>query len=381
MSRRRFLAGAAAAAGTVLAYSVGRRVGPVFGQAGELAQKRVGFALVGIGALSMGQLIPALQNTTKYCKCIAFVTGHREKNLPLAQRLGIAPEHVYTYENFDTIKDNPEVDVVYVVLPNSMHMEYTIRAARAGKHVLCEKPMANSVEECQKMIDACKAAKRKLMIAYRMQYEPLTLKLIDMCRDPERIGKIEHIDAVCSANRLNDRYESVWRIQKPLSGGGALMDMGIYALQSARYLSGEEPIEVKTTKYDPPDGGTSGPFRDVERNIVFDLTFPSGATATVASSYTERGNRTQLTAAKGDLDLNPLMNYSGNRAYYTPRAGARQEIQYTWANHFAAEMDDFAQCILQEKQTRTPGEIGLQDMKIIMAAYESARTGRPVKLG
>jgi predicted dehydrogenase len=378
-TRRTFLAGTAAAAGAAFLNSLrGQTLPAAF--PGEAPQKKVGFALVGIGSLSAGQLVPALQNTTKFCKCVAFVTGHREKNLPLAQRVGISPEHVYTYENFDTIKDNPEVDVVYVVLPNSMHMEYTIRAAKAGKHVLCEKPMANSVEDCQKMIDACKAAKRKLMIAYRMQYEPLTLKLIDLCRDPGKIGKIKHIDALCSANRLNDKYENVWRVQKPLAGGGALMDMGIYALQSTRYLSGEEPVEVKTTRYDPPDGGNTGPFRDIERNIVFDLLFPSGATATVTSSYTERANRTQLTAEKGDLDLNPLMNYNGNRAYYTPKTGERQEIQYTWANHFASEMDDFAQCVLQDKQTRTPGEVGLQDMKIIMAAYESARTGKPVKL-
>jgi predicted dehydrogenase len=317
---------------------------------------------------------------TKYCKCVAFVTGHREKNLPVAQRLGITPEHVYTYETFDTIKDNPEVNVIYIVLPNSMHAEYTIRAAKAGKHVLCEKPMACSVEDCQKMIDACKAANRKLMIAYRMHYEPLTIKLMELTRTPDKIGKISHIDAVCSADRNNNRYEDVWRLQKPLAGGGALMDMGIYALQSVRYLSGQEPIEVTTTKYDPPDGGNTGPFQTVERNIVFDLKFASGMTATVTSAYTVRGNRTQLTAEKGDLDLNPLMNYTGNRAYYTPKGGERQEVPYTWAHHFACEMDDFAQCVMQDKESRTPGTEGLQDMKIIMAAYESARTGRAVKL-
>jgi len=311
---------------------------------------------------------------------VAFVTGHRDKNLPVAAQMGITPEHVYTYDNFDTIKDNPEVDVIYIVLPNSMHCEYTIRAAKAGKHVLCEKPMANSVEDCQKMIDACKAANRKLMIAYRMQYEPLTLKLIEMARSADKIGKITKIDALCSADRNNDRYENVWRIQKPMAGGGALMDMGIYALQSTRYLSGEEPVEVNTTQYVPPDGGNTGPFRDIEKNIVFDVRYPSGLIATVNSSYTIRANRTQLTAEKGDLDLNPLMNYTGNRAFYTPKGGERQEVQYTWANHFASEMDDFAQCVLQDKKTRTPGEEGLRDMKIITAAYESARTGKPVKL-
>jgi predicted dehydrogenase len=165
-TRRTFLSGTAAAAGTMLTHSVW---GQPSTMPAAVPEKKVGFALVGIGSLTSGQLIPALRTMTKYCKCVAFVTGHREKNLPVSAQFGIKPEHVYSYENFDTIKDNPEIDVVYVVLPNSMHMEYTIRAAKAGKHVLCEKPMANSVEDCQKMIDACKEAKRKLMIAYRMQ--------------------------------------------------------------------------------------------------------------------------------------------------------------------------------------------------------------------
>ena len=362
LSRRTFLAGSAATAATVLAHSLrGQNAQPLpaaSAPASTVGGKKLGFALVGIGSLSTGQLLPALRDTTKYCKCVAFVTGHREKNLPAAQRLGISPEHVYTYENFDSIKDNPAVDVVYIVLPNSMHAEYTIRAAKAGKHVLCEKPMATSVPDCQKMIDACKTAKKKLMIAYRMQYEPLTLKLIELARSAEKIGKIKQIDAVCSSNRLNNRYQDVWRLQKPLSGGGALMDMGIYALQSVRYLAGEEPVEVNATRFDPPDGGDTGPFQTVERNIVFDLKFASGLTATVTSSYAANGNRTQLAAEKGDLDLNPLMNYSGNRAYLTPKGGTRAEVTYTWANHFAGEMDDFAQCVLHDKESKTPGEEG-----------------------
>jgi predicted dehydrogenase len=165
-----------------------------------------------------------------------------------------------------------------------------------------------------------------------------------------------------------------------MSGGGALMDMGIYALQSVRYLSGQEPTEVHTTKFDPSDGGGTGPFQDIERNIVFDLKFDSGMTATVTSAYTQGSNRTQLTAEKGDLDLNPLMNYNGNHAYFTPKGGQRAEVPFTWAHHFATEMDDFAQCVLQDKQSRTPGEEGLRDLKIITAAYESAKTGKPVKL-
>jgi len=156
--------------------------------------------------------------------------------------------------------------------------------------------------------------------------------------------------------------------------------MGIYALQSVRYLSGEEPIEVNTTRFDPPYGGDSGPFRDIERNIVFDLKFTSGMTATVTSAYDKSSNRTELSAEKGNLDLSPLMNYNGNHAYVTPKGGERTEVPFIWAQHFACELDDFAQCLLQNKQTRTPGEEGLRDIKIIMAAYESAKIGKPVRL-
>jgi predicted dehydrogenase len=379
-TRRTFVASTAVAAGAAFVRTLSGQTAGALAQNSQVPQKKIGFALVGIGSLSTGQLIPALRDLTKYCKCSALVTGHRERNLPVAAQLGIAPPHVYTYDNFDTIKDNPDVDVVYVVLPNSMHAEYTIRAANAGKHVLCEKPMANSVEDCQRMIDACKAANRKLMIAYRMQYEPLTPKLIELARSADKIGKIARIEAACSFSRSNNVYENDWHLQKPLAGGGALMDLGIYALQSVRYLSGQEPIEVNTTKYEPPDGGNTGPFQTVERNIVFDLAFASGMTATVTSGYTTRINRTQLTAEKGELDLDPMMNYRGNRAYYTPKGGERTEVPYTWAHHFATEMDDFAQCVLQDKQTRTPGEEGLRDIRIIMAAYESARTGKPVKV-
>jgi len=386
-SRRSFLSSTAAAAAAVASARLANALtgrpfpAPSTAPAATGPEKKLGFALVGIGSLSTGQLIPAFRST-KYCKLVAFVTGHRDKNMQLAQTNGISPEHVYTYDNFDTIKDNPDVDVIYIVLPNSMHCEYTVRAAKAGKHVLSEKPMATSVADCEKMIAACKDAKVKLMVAYRMQHEPLTMKLIDMCRDKDKIGKITKIDAQCGSDRTRKRYDAVWRIQKPLSGGGALMDMGVYALQSVRYLAGEEPNELTVTKYDPPEGG-DGPFKDCEKNIVFDLKFPSGLTATVTSGYDKNTNRTQLTAEKGSLDLNPLMNYNGNKAYYTPAGGgARSEVTYTWANHFASEMDDFAQRIMAGKESKTPGEEGLRDMKIVYTAYDAAvkNLGKPVKL-
>ena len=147
---------------------------------------------MGIGKLSMGQILPAFANC-KVPRPVALVSGHPDKAREQASKYGIDPKNIYNYENFDSIKDNPAIDVVYVVLPNSMHAEYTIRAAKAGKHVLCEKPMATSVADCQAMIDACKDAQRKLMIGYRMRYEPMTQKAIELAQSPEVTGVIKHI--------------------------------------------------------------------------------------------------------------------------------------------------------------------------------------------
>src|ERR1700722_2777948 len=187
VSRRRFLAGTAAAAAAL-------GIQPVFAQPQPDAPKKLGYAVVGIGSLTMHQILPGFANAN-LCRPVALVSGHPAKAREQADKYGIDPKNIYNYENFDSIKDNPEIDVVYIVLPNGMHAEYTIRAAKAGKHVLCEKPMANTVEECQAMIDACSAANRKLLIAYRMHYEPMTKNAIALAQSPDEIGTIKQITA------------------------------------------------------------------------------------------------------------------------------------------------------------------------------------------
>ena len=359
VSRRTFLASSAAVA------AIGARLA----RAEVQEEKTVGFALVGIGTLTMGQLLPAFAKC-KLARPVALVSGHPEKAREQADKYGIDRKNIYNYENVDSIKDNPAVDVVYVVLPNGMHAEYTIRAAKAGKHVLCEKPMANTVAECQAMIDACAAAKRKLMIAYRLHYEPLTQKAIELARG---VGTIKQITAEGGFN-IGDPTQ--WRLNRKLAGGGSLMDIGIYALNAVRYLSGQEPIEVFATSYATPDDPR---FKEVEETIAFELRFASGLVASCLSSYGFGCNRFRVYGTQGQIESEPFLSYQGNHLWQF-HGRDREEVRVDPANHFASEMDQFSDCVLRAKPTLTPGEEGLKDLKIMTAAYESARSGKAVKI-
>jgi predicted dehydrogenase len=363
VSRRTFLAGTAFAAASTV----------VRGQSSSRDAKPLGYALVGIGSLSMGQLLPAFAEC-KYARPVALVSGHPEKAKQQATKYGIDPKNIYNYENFDSIKDNPEIDVVYVVLPNGMHAEYTIRAAKAGKHVLCEKPMANTPEECQAMINACRAASRKLMIAYRLHYEPVTQKAIELARSPDAVGAIKQITAEAGFN-IGDPTQ--WRLNRKLAGGGSLMDIGIYALQAVRYLSGEEPVSVSAMSYSTPDDPR---FKEVEETIQFDLQLPSGALASCTSSYGFSCSRFRVFGTAGQLDSEPFLWYGGTRLWHGRGGGEREELVIEPGNHFALEMDHFSQCVQNDETPKTPGEEGLRDLTIMMGIYEAARSGKTVTL-
>ena len=330
--------------------------------------RKIGFALCGLGNLSTHQLGPALQKT-QFCQLTGIVTGHSYKAEQWKAQYGIPAKNVYDYDNMEDMANNPDIDVVYVVTPNGLHAEHTIKAARAGKHVLCEKPMEVSVEKCQQMIDECQKAGKKLAIGYRLHFEPNNLECVRLARD-KVFGDLKLIEAGFGGRMGNP---NAWRFNKKLAGGGCLMDMGIYALQATRYLSGEEPVEVSgiTTVTDPER------FKEIEESIVWELKFPSGLIANCASTYNFFGMQ-RFTAYGGDgwFELNPAFNYRGIR-------GSRsdgQAIEFPQIDQFAAEMDDFAQCILENRPTRVPGEEGLRDVKIMMAIYEAARSGRTVSL-
>lgn len=332
------------------------------------ASRKLGFALCGLGNLSTHQIAPALAKT-KHCRLAGIVTGTPAKAEAWKAKYGIPAASVYSYDDMHRMADNPDIDVVYVVTPNGLHAEHTIKAAQAGKHVFCEKPMEVSVERCHQMIDACRKAGRLLGTAYRCQFDPHHLECIRLVRE-EVFGK----PTILQSGFAIDVGESgQWRLDRALAGGGALMDVGIYALQATRYLTGEEPIlisaiETKTDKVK---------FAEVDESMVWTTRFPSGVVAHCSTSYRAGGiQNLRVNAERGWFELDPAFFYSGIHG----RRSDGKEIRFPEIDMFAAEMDDFAQCILEGRPTKVPGEEGLRDVRIIQAIYESARTGRAVSL-
>jgi len=347
-----------------------RLVPSSFGQAAAAAPARkTGYCIVGIGRIADHYLRGMA--ATDSSAVTAFVSGHRDKALKFAAQYGVPESSIYSYEQFDAIRDNKAIDATIICLPNSMHAEYTIRSAKAGKHVLCEKPMATSVADCQTMIAACAAARVKLMIAYRLHYEPVTMRTIKLIRDGG-IGKIQAID---SANGYNIA-RGEWRATKALGGGGPLMDVGIYCLNATRYLTGEEPASftatVSTVDHD-------GRFDTVEENTAWTSTFPSGAVATCSTTY--GANQTgyyRVYGSKGWLEVAPF-HYEGQRlqAQYRDDTLKRDvRIDETSPDHdpshFTRQLNHFTECVTLDHTPLTPGEEGLRDMQYMQAIYRAA---------
>jgi len=360
-TRRRFIVQAAAlAAAPFICTSVTRALAAA-------SKKKLGFALCGLGSLSTHQIAPALQKTAN-CRLAGIITGTPAKAVQWKAQYNIPAKNIYNYETMHRIADNPDIDVVYVVTPNTLHLDNALVAASAGKHVFCEKPMEISVERCQQMIDAVKAANRVLGIGYRCRFEPHHLECVRIAHEHE-FGAVKVIDSHFGYNSP----PGVWRLNRALAGGGPLMDVGIYALQATRYLSGEEPVWVSATATQ----GDRARFSEVEESVVWEARFPGGAVSHCSSSYNAVGvGYFRVLAERGWFGLEPAFNYGG---LHGTRSDGKA-IEFPAPDQFAVEMDDFARCILEKTPTRVPGEEGLRDVKIMMAIYESARTGRPVEL-
>ena len=345
------------------------------GVARAAPDRKLGYAIVGLGYYGLQTIMPQFVNC-EHSRVTALVSGDRTKALATATKYGVPERSIYTYADFDRIRDNPDVDIVYVCLPNSMHAEYTIRAAKAGKHVMCEKPMAISVAECEAMIRACKTAGKKLMIGYRCHFEPFNLEAMRLAKSGAA-GKIRYVR---SEHGFVQGDPNKWRLKRALSGGGSLMDMGIYSLQAARYMTGEEPIAVtareSTDRRDPR-------FREVEDMIEWTLEFPSGAIAGCQSMYSANQNHILLMGDKGRIELEPATRYDGNKMW-TGRDGRETAITSPppgpGKTQFAGQLDHLAECILDGREPIVSGEEGLRDMRIVEAIYRSVREGRTVKL-
>ena len=283
--------------------------------------KRVGFAIVGLGRLSLEQILPAFAQS-KRCKPVALVSGDPAKAQQVARQYGIKPTSIYDYKTYDNLRDNPDVDVIYIVLPNSLHAEFTVRGAQAGKHVLCEKPMATSVKEAQQMIDACKKADRKLMIAYRIQYEPHNRMMMQMARSGE-LGIVKVLEMANGQNQGGDLNQ--WRLKKSLAGGGSLPDVGIYCFNTARFITGEEPIEISANLFTTPNDPR---FKEVEETVNWIMRFPSGIHAVCSTSYGWHENRYyRALGSEKWAQMSPAFSYKGLRHDGGPQIHAESQCR------------------------------------------------------
>ncbi len=329
--------------------------------------KPVGYAAVGLGTIS--GIFSRGCAKSQSAKITALVTGHPEKGKEWARRFNVPESSVYSYETFDRIRDNPAVDAVYIGLPNSMHAEYTLRAAAAGKHVLCEKPMAISSAECRQMIDACRKADVRLMIAYRCHYDPTYLATEKVVQSGA-LGQIVSFEGAFGFNAHPDQ----WRLTRQFAGGGSLLDVGIYPLNAARFFSREEPESF--TAVAATRDTTSGRFKEMEETLSFTTKFPSGISASMTSSYgAQVDGFFRINGEKGTIEIAPAFSYTGvHLKSWSPKILADSTSPDDDTFHFRLEAEHFADCIRQRREPRTPGEEGLADFLAMEAIYRAAGT-------
>jgi predicted dehydrogenase len=326
-------------------------------------------AIMGLGGYGT-RVAEAMQTCTR-AKLVGVISGTPSKIKSWQTKYSIADKNCYNYENFDEIKNNKDIDAVYVITPNALHHDQVIRVAKAGKHVICEKPMALNAKEGQEMVDACKKANVKLLVGYRMHFEPKTLEIIRM-RNNGDFGKIMFFQGLCGFN-IGDPTQ--WRLNKQLAGGGSLMDIGIYAINGARYMVGEEPIWVtaQETKTQPER------FKEgVDETIQFQLGFPGGAVSSCLSTYAMNNlDRFFLTGDKGFAELQPSTGYGPIKGRTN-----KGELNQPHVTHQTVQMEEMADIILAGKTPVVPvnGEEAVKDLKIIDAIYLAARTGQKIKL-
>lgn len=323
-------------------------------------------ALCGLGQYATNNVLPGILQG-QMCELAGIVTGTPAKKEAWMKKHNIPEKNCYNYQNFDEIKNNPDIDAVYIILPNSMHAEYSIRTANAGKHVICEKPMSTNVKDAKAMIAAAKANNVTLSIGYRLHYEPFTQEVMRLAKDKD-FGKVKFVDGKFA---WRNRNINAWRMQNKFSGGGALMDVGIYCINASRYSTGEEPIAVtaQATKTEPEV------YRDIEETIQWQLYFPSGAVARGMSSYAFNAHQNAVQYENGFLEMSPAYDYG-------PLKGrtSKGPMDLPITHHQTLQMDGIADSILNNKPLRTPGEEGLRDMYILEAIVKAAKTGKKVPI-
>ncbi|OYX47844.1 MAG: oxidoreductase [Sphingomonadales bacterium 32-64-22] len=376
INRRQLLAAGAAASGALAAsraFAQDAQGQPLMGdpQLPEAAAQRTGWAVVGLGTFAVGQVMPGFLAASR-ARMTAFVSGNPDKAAMLGQRYGV--ERLYSYDNYDQIADADDIECVYIVLPVGLHAEYTIRALEAGKHVLCEKPMASTSTECERMIAAARANDRRLGVAYRIHFEPTNQVAAQHIANGD-LGTLRHIRCEHGFPANPQWPPHAWRLQRALAGGGSMFDIGIYGLNTALMAAaGDAVVEVSGLySYDRSDPR----FAEVEGGVDWRLRLASGAIVSGSSSYSYSPyiSRQTYIGDKGNITMSPACTYYDNEGVIDTGNGPQPLGAGPAATQFASQLDGFTDAVREGLAHLTPGEMGLRDIALIEAIYASADNG------
>ncbi len=340
----------------------------------KMKRKRVGYAVVGLGRISQRAILPAFRHS-KRAKLVAVVSGDAEKAQRLAAEFGARAWH--TYDDYDRCLANPDVEAVFVATDNASHAPFSVRAARAGRHVLCEKPMATTVGECRQMIRTCREHNVRLMIAYRKYFEPASQALKNLVASG-KLGQLKIIHSAFTFTLAPGKRGAAWHLDSRASGGGALVDVGIYCVNAVRWLTGAEPVEANAYSWSEDRKH----FRDVEESIGFQLKFPDSLFVQASASFgAARATFLNVIGEKGWAALDPAFTYDEERRLFGKIEGRWFEKRFKVIDEFALELDAFADCIRRGREPEPNGREGLRDVIVMQAIYQAAREGKWLSIG
>jgi predicted dehydrogenase len=331
-----------------------------------MPKRLIRYAVVGCGHIAQVAVLPAFGNARRNSKLAAIVSGDALKREELRKKYEL--ERAYSYDQYDELMKSGGIDAVYIALPNSMHAEYTERAARAGVHVLCEKPMAVTEAECELMARTAREHNVKLMVAYRLHFERANLEAIEIARSG-RIGEPRLFTSTFTMHVVPGNI----RVKRAL-GGGVLYDIGIYCINAARSLFREEPIEVRAL--------SAGAIGEVEESVSATLRFPNERLASFTASFgATKVSEYRLVGTKGELAVDPAYEYAKSLEHRLSLDGnVVGERRFAKRDQFAPELLYFSDCLLQNRDPEPSAEEGLADIRVIRALYKSIESGQPVEL-
>ena len=334
---------------------------------------RVGYAVVGLGHFAEQAILPGFHHSQK-TKLVAVVSGDARKARRLARKFGALD--CFHYDQYGLCLTHPLVETVYIATNNGTHADFAVQAAAAGKHVLCEKPMANDVESCRQMINACRAHHVRLMVAYRKHFDPAALDL-KMLVESGRLGRLKIIHSAFSVFLRPGLRIPPWHFIAQQAGGGALVDVGVYGINMVRWLTGREPVGAAAYQW------TADPavFREVDENIMFRLNFPDDLVMHGTASWgAAKVSFLHVMGEKGWATLEPAYSRNEERRLSGSSAGKGFEKKYKIIDEVALELDAFAECVRRNREPEPNGAQGLCDVAIMQAIYQAAREGHPVAI-